>query len=217
MWVAIAVAVAVAVLTIVPGAWAGTALAKFAIWSIHHQILAALLGTYSPSFAIANIASKVGATAFGFWAVAGAGAVNSFIQSKGDQGKKDDSPSQGGGMRTIRREIERQQRRTNPPRPKVILPSGEEVKPNVPEDMRAYRGEQDTRLPEAKRGGDLGDYKLPENATKWQRFKFSMGLVVEWVSKLKGGGLTIPIGINPQIYCELDPTLPWCPKRSVML
>src|SRR6266545_1729777 len=79
-WVAIAAIVAVAVLTVVGGAWAGTVLAKIFIWSIHHPILASLIGLHSPQWAIINLASREGATAAGFWVAAGVGAVSSFQQ-----------------------------------------------------------------------------------------------------------------------------------------
>jgi RHS repeat-associated protein len=81
-WIAIAVTVAVAVLTIIPAGWAGTVLAKLAIFAAKHQVLAALLGLKGPSFIIHNLASKAGVAAAGFWTLAGIGAVNSFLQSR---------------------------------------------------------------------------------------------------------------------------------------
>ncbi len=100
-WIAIAAVVAIAVLTVVPAAWAGTVMAKIGIWAAKHQILASLLGLHTPQFAIVNLASTAGATAAGFWILAGVGAVNSFLQavgsgkkeklSKGDQEKYDEA------------------------------------------------------------------------------------------------------------------------------
>ncbi len=81
-WIAIAAVIAIAVLTVVPGAWAGTVLAKIGIWAGKHQILASLLGIHSPQWVIVNIASTAGATAAGFWAMAGVGAVNGLLQQR---------------------------------------------------------------------------------------------------------------------------------------
>src|SRR6266508_6027991 len=88
-WVAIAAIVAVAVLTVVGGAWAGTVLAKIFIWSIHHPILASLIGLHSPQWAIINLASREGATAAGFWAMAGVGAVHDFLAQRKEQKKEE--------------------------------------------------------------------------------------------------------------------------------
>jgi len=93
-WIAIAAAIAIAVLTIIPGAWAGTVLAKLSIWAAKHQILASLLGLHTPQWAIINLvstagATAAGATAAGFWVMAGVGAVSSFVQAQ----KKDQDPN----------------------------------------------------------------------------------------------------------------------------
>src|SRR6266542_1096304 len=88
-WVAIAAIVAVAVLTVVGGASAGTVLAKIFIWSIHHPILASLIGLHSPQWAIINLASREGATAAGFWAMAGVGAVHDFLAQRKEQKKEE--------------------------------------------------------------------------------------------------------------------------------
>jgi RHS repeat-associated protein len=85
-WIAIAATIAIAVLTIAPGAWAGVWLAKLSIWAAKHQILASLLGLHTPQWAIVNLASAAGATAAGFWVMAGVGAVNSLVKTK--NGKK---------------------------------------------------------------------------------------------------------------------------------
>ena len=87
-WIAIAAVIAIAVLTIVPGAWAGTVLAKLSIWAAKHQILASLLGLHAPQWVIVNIASTAGATAAGFWAVAGVGAVSGFLGQQQEREKQ---------------------------------------------------------------------------------------------------------------------------------
>jgi RHS repeat-associated protein len=94
-WIAIAAVVAIAVLTIAPGAWAGTLMAKISIWTMHHQILASLLGLHTPQWAIVNFASIEGAAAAGFWVLAGAGAVNSLLSQKAGQARKTDKKQSG--------------------------------------------------------------------------------------------------------------------------
>ncbi len=88
-WIAIVAVVAIAVLTVVPGAWAGTVLAKIGIWAAHHSILASLLGLHSPQWAIIHLASREGAAAAGFWAMAGVGAVHDFLAQQKEQKKEE--------------------------------------------------------------------------------------------------------------------------------
>jgi hypothetical protein len=87
MWVAIAATIAMAVLTVAPGAWAGTWLAKISIWSAKHQILSSLIGLHSPKFIISGLASLGAKVATGaFWAFASVGAVNSLMAAASSSG-----------------------------------------------------------------------------------------------------------------------------------
>jgi hypothetical protein len=92
-WVAIVSIVVMAVLTIAPGAFAGTLMAKIGIWAIKHPILASLLGLHTPQWAIINLASTAGAAASGFWVMAGVGAVSGFLQNNDQAKKKPPCPS----------------------------------------------------------------------------------------------------------------------------
>jgi hypothetical protein len=71
-------------------------------------------------------------------------------------------------------------------------------------------------LPGDKVGGDIREKILRSDATRWERIKFRLGLVLEGWSKLSGGGglpgggWTMPVFINPQAICELDPSFHFC-------
>ena len=196
---------------------------NLATWSARHSILSAILGINTPHFAILNVirtgvesgADILGAGTYLSAAVSAAvGAVASFTN---------DPPQEGSGGNSRQRRGRRRAAERFRERVRVTL-DGKEIKPSVPENPKVYPGTADkfpNLMDNDTRGGDIRQKKPPpSSATRWVKIKFRLGLVLEGVAKVLGGG-GIPGGtwspsifINPQIYCEMDPSLPWCPRRT---
>ena len=101
-------------------------------------------------------------------------------------------------------------RRTPPPRPriKITLPPELELPKRPPLEPRV--GFPDNRIPEGQRTPET--YKLPDNATRGQKVKFTAWQIVRVIGNIVKGGVVI-IKINPEVYCEFG-QFAWCPPKE---
>ena len=59
----------------------------------------------------------------------------------------------------------------------------------------------------------MRDFEQSGNASRYQKFKFRLGLIIEAFSQFKGG--SIVMFTDPQMHCQYNLSLDWCPNRNV--
>jgi RHS repeat-associated protein len=218
-WVAVAAVVAVAVIAhVMPATW----IVSLAQWASNHAILSAILGINTPNFAILHLAAigtegAVIGLGAGAYLSAAVGAVANFAASF-----TNNPPHRGGKTEARQRKAERRGLKELRQRTRVQI-DGEDVEPRVPKNPRAHTTEPNNSpgQPGEEFGKNIYQRKPPPSDAHWKvRWKYRIGLAFDWVGNWfgGGGGLTVEplIFINPQIYCEADPSLPWCPRRTMM-
>ncbi|MGH9852389.1 MAG: RHS repeat domain-containing protein, partial [Blastocatellia bacterium] len=111
-------------------------------------------------------------------------------------GIQQDGGGQQGGIKVYIPDKDGKMREVRPP---DINKTGKEI------------GRPDTRIPEGPR--TLDKIRLPNDATRWQKFRFNAALVL----RILGNFLkTVPIIVDPKALCENDPTLHFCGDQVII-